>query len=156
MFTLHRWPRKRSAYIVRSGRPRSKVTVPEGPSRIINILEDLVRKGDLSESNYQTALWYQRTWHLYLSVIEAPRVKTTQLDPTALNGHSWSEATTRKIERHWRQAQEILNQQNPNTRGIVYDVMGLDQPCRDVKALKGFLEELDSSMRRNRDTEIFA
>lgn len=114
--------------------------------RKISILEQLYKSGNLGEKEYQAGLWYQRTWHLYVSVIEAPKVKTSHQYLEDQTSTAWSEEFFCYIENRWNQAQEILRAHGQHTRALLDQVICFDMPCHNVFRLKSALRELDREM----------
>lgn len=146
MFTFHKWP-TRKATSRPSGRPKGKPVYGPNRQKTVTVIEDLYEKGILSDHEYQAAHWFTRTWHLNLSAIEAPRVKTTQLDPTLVKGKVWSDNLLNKIQQDWQSVDTLLRAQDRFTRQAIDLTLCQNQPCIYVKELRCFLKNLDKVMK---------
>jgi hypothetical protein len=148
MFTLHRWPRKRTKTGHLTGRPKAKSYGISSQPHTTSMLDYLYKKGDISESSHRTGLWYLRAWRLYTSAIEAPSLKTTALDPTLFTGHQWTVSRLKRIEQDWDEIQQVLRQLNSHSQSIITSTLIMDQPCENIQALNSFLVQLDRHMGR--------
>jgi hypothetical protein len=148
MFTFHKWPKNQSKQTSR-GRPKTKEAQHPPRPRVLTILEQLHLNGSISSQEYQTALWYEKTWHLYLTAIKAPQVKTTCIDPTKINSKEKSDGYLKKIESKWLKAQEILKKVDPRIRRNANQVICFNQSCSDIKSFTIFLRELEQGMRQS-------
>ncbi len=139
MFTFHSWPKRKSRPKSKTGRPKNQYKLNQTHPRLDLELDGLYTNGHINEQEYKTALWYQKAYHLYLSVIKAPCVKTTTYDLATIRGDIWPSHYSRQIERNWKSAKKILLSHDPHTQRVVNQVICLNQPCNNVNKLKNFL-----------------
>lgn len=148
MFTNYSWPKTKNKYI-RPGRPIRRPTPQQVTRPSICMTDDLLAKNIINETQHNTAQWLQKTYFSYLNIIEAPRLKTTCLDPADLKGNHLSIIKLNRIHNNWNRIRKVIDELPSQKKKTILQFLSVEIYPNDIRTIKCFLEAIDKEFKSN-------